>query len=458
MKSILFNVLLITFFSSISSARQVYLDAAVDHWTMQASEPEMGSKNRQEEMKLLILLNTAPSKQFSVRQAQIMTAKQVQQLRSEFQFLKERTIELLWAANGFFVTLNRDETLQLLKNRQIKAISDAQRKIKLETLSAGNDLQASLKVDFTYGLKNIKVPDLKKSRPDLTGAGIKVGVLDTGIYPLHPDLNGRLTRFKNFSPSTDETAKDPFGHGTHVAGTIAGGSSSGLSIGVAPQVDLVVGRIFDGNGDSTKELILKAMQWMLDPDENPLTTDDIPRIVNSSWGDDDPYSDRDPDQDAFCLVIDTWTKAGIVPVFSAGNTGPRPKSINVPGACPSSLTVGATEQWDRSPHFSSEGPAQWKTVEIMKPDVVAPGVDIKSAGNYGNKYEVMSGTSMAAPHVSGALALLFQAKPQLTHDEAVQLLKAGVKDLGNPGQDTTFGFGRIDILRTVELLTPTQPK
>lgn len=446
-KKILF--VLFGFIFTAQAKAQVYVSPAVQSW--------LGSTATfsESEIKLLVLLQPTKKNQYSVLTLKKSTLLQVAHLQQEFSFLAHRKMDLLWAANGFFVSLKNHEIVRLLKSSQVKAISDADQKITVKRMNSENsgfNIRRALMVDYTYGLKNIKVPDLKKAQPNLTGAGIKVGILDTGLYAEHPDLKGRLNRFKNFSPSTDEAVRDPFGHGTHVAGTIAGAAQSGTAIGVAPEADLVIGRIFDGSGESTKELILKAMQWMLDPDENPQTTDDVPRVVNNSWGDDEPYTDRDPQDDPFCRVIDTWLQAGIVPVFSAGNSGPKPKSINVPGACPGSLTVGATEQWDRSPHFSGEGPAQWKTVEILKPNVVAPGVNIRSAGNYGNEYEVMSGTSMSAPHVSGALALLFQARPELKNTEAIALIETGVKDLGNPGQDTTFGFGRIDIAKSVSLL------
>lgn len=450
-----FAVIVLTFFSLLVTAetrsQEVYISQAVRDW-LAPSISKVGNKTTFESMRLLLVLKNGTSSQFSVLSQKRKSAENLQQLRIRVPALNNhRDIDELWAINGFVGDFSASEVTQLIATGKVASIHDANKKISVRKLPESVGFFPELNVDSTYGLKNIKVPDLKKLRPDLTGAGIKIGVLDTGIYAEHPDLKGRLGLYKNFSPSSDNSVRDPFGHGSHVSGTIAGGSKSNVAIGVAPQAELVVGRIFDGNGDSTKELILKAMQWMLDPDENPATTNDIPRAVNNSWGDSDPYNDRDPQDDPFCMMIESWLKAGIVPIFTAGNSGPRPKSINVPGACPGSVTIGATEQADRSPHFSSEGPTSWKTVEIIKPDLVAPGVAIKSVGNWGNEYEVMSGTSMAAPHVAGAFALLFQAKPELTNLEAIELMKAGVKDLGPVGKDTTFGFGRIDILKTVEL-------
>ncbi len=353
----------------------------------------------------------------------------------------------LWIAGSALVSVNQAELGELSQNNFIASISYAKKSIKLNPEILKKNQTKAIK--YTYGLTNLQIPALLAKYPELTGKGMRIGILDTGITPTHPDLKGKILTYKNFSPTPDNTPKDEFGHGTHVAGTISGGAASGLAIGVAPESKLIVGRIFDGNGDSTKEDILRAMQWMADPDGNP-NTNDFPVVVNNSWGDDEVYRSRDPQDDPFCAVIDSWIKLGMVPVFTAGNTGPRDETINVPGACPNSVTVGATEQYDRAPHFSSSGPTSWKTVRIIKPDVSAPGVDVKSANQNGS-YENMSGTSMAAPHVTGAIALILQAKPELTVEEAKEVLFKGAKELGKPGKDNTFGFGRIDVLKSVEL-------
>lgn len=429
-----------------------YIDHDIQSWSEQVKRSTT-SGGPTEKLRALIILKANKSEFFSVLNQKRSLNKKIKLLNNELGFLLDgRIVESLWSIQSLIVDLDLPEFSKLAQAKQVVAIYNARKKMKLSKNLSENEIFEPLLTDYTYGLKNIKVPDLKKWRPEIDGTGIKVGILDTGLYATHPDIAGRMLMFKNFSPSSDNSVRDPFGHGTHVAGTIAAGSRSGTTIGIAPQSELIIGRIFDGNGESTKELILKAMQWMLDPDENPETTSDRPRVVNNSWGDNDPYNDRDPQEDPFCLMIDSWVAAGIVPVFTAGNTGPKPRSINVPGACPGSLTVGATEQYDRSPHFSSEGPTSWKTVEIIKPDVVAPGVDIRSLGNFGNEYEMMTGTSMAAPHVTGALALLFQAKPDLTSVQAISIMRATAKDLGPVGKDNTFGDGRIDILKAVQSL------
>lgn len=352
--------------------------------------------------------------------------------------------ESFWLFNGSIAGLTRDELKTLAGEDDVSAIQFAKKKIRIKpepALSAGN---------FTYGLRNLKIPEVRAKYPSLTGEGVRVGILDTGIDPEHPDLKGRLKTYKDFSSENSPIPSDGFKHGTHVAGTISGGALSGQSIGVAPKVQLIVGKIFNGNGDSERADILRAMQWIADPDSDP-STNDAPQVINSSWGDDDPYADRNPEDEPFCRVTDSWVKLGIIPVFAAGNSGSRPGSTGLPGGCPSAFAVGATNVNDQSPWFSSAGPAMWKSIQIVKPEIAAPGMDVYSTIPNG-QYQLMSGTSMSTPHVTGAFALILQAKPGISVEAAEQALISGAKDLGDPGKDNDFGWGRPDLLNSIDRL------
>lgn len=392
-------------------------------------------ENGSEKSRLLVTFQR--TKNFDQRAGHNLLMKS---LSEKHNWLPNANLEPLWIINGVFLDATKSELAELIKENPVKGIYWASRPIRMPPPLTGASVEPR---SFTYGLEKIGVPALRKMKSNLQGQGIRVGILDTGIKDTHPDLKGRLKVYRNFSPANETTPADGFGHGTHVAGTIAGGHTSGLAIGVAPQVDLIVGRIFDGRGNSEREMILKAMQWMADPDGDPVTQD-FAQVVNSSWSDDEPYADRDPKDEPFCQIIDEWVKIGMIPVFSAGNTGPKEGTINIPAGCPNAFAVGATERNDRSPVFSSTGPAVWKSLKIMKPEVSAPGMNIKSAYIYGG-YTEYSGTSMSAPHVSGAFALLLQAQPGKSAQEYMQMMSKGAKDLGDPGQDALFGHGRIDI-------------
>jgi subtilisin family serine protease len=192
------------------------------------------------------------------------------------------------------------------------------------------------------------------------------------------------------------------------------------------------------------------MQWIADPDGKP-ETNDFPQLVSNSWGDDAAFDTKDPQEEPFCKVVNAWVKLGMIPVFAAGNAGPEGGSVGLPAGCPQAVAVGATDSSDRIASFSSRGPAKWKTGELVKPEVSAPGVGVKSA-RPGGGYQSMSGTSMSTPHISGVLALILQANPALTVDGAVKSMLAGVTDLGPAGKDNSYGWGRPDLLKSVDLL------
>lgn len=239
--------------------------------------------------------------------------------------------------------------------------------------------------------------------PGATGAGIVVAVIDTGVDYTHPAFGG-------FGPTAkvlggydfiDEDADpmDENGHGTHVAGIIAGNDPAGFT-GVAPDARLLAYRVLDAGGNGPTSGVIAAIERALDPDGNP-ATDDAVDVMNLSLG-----APGHPD-DPGARAIDNATAAGVVCVVAAGNNG-RSFGIDSPGAARSALTVGASDSHDQIATFSSRGPAS-PTFE-NKPDVLAPGVDIVSALP-GGQYGPLSGTSMATPYVAGTVALLLERHP-----------------------------------------------
>lgn len=300
---------------------------------------------------------------------------------------------------------------------------------------------------YEDSLVKMRVPEVRAR--GLDGRGVRIGILDTGIDDTHPDLRGKVLAFKDVSEPEEPVAQgayDDHGHGTHVAGTIAGGAASGTAIGVAPAVGLIIGKIFNSEGSADEAQILDGLQWIADPDGDPMT-DDAPKAVSNSWGSDVPGGD--PARKATCRAIAAWRDLSILPIFAAGNSGPRERSVAVPAACPAALAVGATDLNDGIARFSSRGPVIWSTGTVVKPSLSAPGVDVLSAAP-GGRYVAMSGTSMATPHVAGVAALIFQARPRATPEEVAAALLNGSIDLGVPGADITFGAGRLDAVKALE--------
>lgn len=357
----------------------------------------------------------------------------------------------LWIINGMALnvparmveTLASNPTVQSIRaNGTVKLIAPKRLGVVSDRFLAANK--------FTYGLEKLQVPELRQSFSAITGKDVLVGILDTGIDASHPDLKDHVVMWKDFTPAGKKQPIDEYGHGTHVAGTISGGSASGTSIGVAPEAKLVIGRIFDANGSTTDAIILQAMQWIADPDGNP-ATNDFPVLVSNSWGGGEPSISDDPKDDAMCRAVTSWSKLGILPVFAAGNSGSSPETINLPGGCPDALSVGATDSKDAIASFSSRGAAKWKTGTFIAPIVSAPGVGVISTVP-GGKYEAYSGTSMATPHVAGLATLLYQAAPNAPIAAIKETLASTALDLGKAGQDNDFGWGRVNAFEATKKL------
>lgn len=249
------------------------------------------------------------------------------------------------------------------------------------------------------------------------GRGIGVAVLDTGIHR-HPDFGRRVEGFADFVDG-QRILYDDSGHGTHVAGILAGDGrlSGGRYAGIAPEAALWIGKVLDYAGNGMVKDVLSGIQWILERRKRRNI-----RVVNISVGT-QPGLDRWEEERLLEGVEELWD-AGLVVVVSAGNYGPEKGTVAVPGSSRKVITVGAVDlagggpgrkKWD----YSGRGPARGC---VVKPDVVAPGTFITSCnGNYGRRfqkpYTVKSGTSMATPVVAGAIACLLSKYPDMTNVE-----------------------------------------
>ncbi|MCB0123434.1 MAG: S8 family serine peptidase, partial [Caldilineaceae bacterium] len=266
------------------------------------------------------------------------------------------------------------------------------------------------------------------------GEGVVIAALDTGVDGSHVDLAGSWRGGSNswFDPYGEyptfptDAAGTGSGHGTAVMGIMVGGENSGNTIGVAPGASWIAAKIFNAQGSATIAAIHEAFQWVLDPDGDP-TTDDAPDVVNNSWTFQTPGCDLE-----FEVDLQALQAAGILPIFAAGNGGPGSDTSYSPANNPSAFAVGAVDGGDQVYLYGSRGPAACGGPAGIYPDLVAPGVAIASTDLYG-LYQQQSGTSMAAPHTSGALALLLQSFPGLTAAEQRAGLINGALDLGALG-------------------------
>jgi subtilisin family serine protease len=288
------------------------------------------------------------------------------------------------------------------------------------------------------------------------GAGVVVAVLDTGVDYTHADLGGC------FGPSCkviggydfindDADPMDDHGHGTHCAATAAG---DGVLLGVAPDAEVLAYKVLNVQGFGGSSGIIAGIERAADPDDDGDPSDHADVVSMSLGG---PGDEDDP----MSLAIDAATEAGVLSVISAGNNA-RYFSVGSPGTARTALTVGATNDDDLIAGFSSRGPTI--PAALLKPEITAPGVGICAARLptayvsqqcIDTAHATLSGTSMAAPHVAGAAALLRGFDPVLSPAEAKAILQQASEPVGL--DPTTGGSGRLDARAALDARTVVLP-
>lgn len=340
-------------------------------------------------------------------------------------------------------------------------------------------------------------PNIQKVRaPELwnrgfTGQGVVVGSADTGFQWDHPALKRQYRGWDGSAVSHDynwhDAIHDPApgnpcganapapcdddGHGTATSGLAVGDDGGGNRIGVAPGARLIGCRNMD-RGNGTPARYTECFEWFLAPTDssgaNPrpeLGAD----VINNSWS--CPASEGCTDPNILRAVVENVRAAGVAVVVAAGNGGNSCSNIaEAPSIYDASITIGATDITDRIAGFSSLGPVTIDGSNRLKPDLCAPGVNVRSATPLGGYSTSFSGTSASAPHVAGAVALLWSADPTLAGDvdETEFLLEAGAVRLtrdvncgtyrGLDVPNPIFGWGRLDVEGSYEWLTTTHTR
>jgi len=374
---------------------------------------------------------------------------------------KVGVIRQFWIDNMVLVQATKDVIAEITARRDVKDLFE-NFTVTVPPRPEHRDGPEGGSAQVTYSWDSIDHIGAKSvwSTYGFTGSGVRVGGLDTGVDINHPDIAGKMytdnpadptypggwAEFDgNGNPIAGSVPHDSDQHGTHTTGTMIGGNASGFDIGVAPGATLMHGLVIPGGSGSFAQ-VAGGMEWIIDPDGNPMT-DDGADVVNMSLGATGTF-------DAMIAPSDNMVAANVFPSFSIGNSGPSPNTTGSPGNVPSAFGVGATDLNDVIASFSSRGPVTWNTPPYVgtwtKPDISAPGVEIYSSVPGGTwQSSGWSGTSMAAPHVSGTVALIRQANPTLLVADIKQLLAQTALDLGTAGMDNNYGYGRVNCFAAV---------
>lgn len=284
------------------------------------------------------------------------------------------------------------------------------------------DVKTAQKTEIIdYGVRMIGAP---LEWPQTMGKGIKVGIIDTGIDINHEDLQGRIKEYVNFSSSDKQNITDENGHGTHVAGIIAAEQNKFGVVGVAPEADLYIAKAFNKEGSADFNAISRSLVWLAERNVD---------VINMS------FSSKTASREYYYLISQLY-KSGITLVCAAGNEGISEEgnvdTIGYPAKFYETIAVTAVDINKKRADFSSVGTAA---------EIAAAGEEIYSCYK-NNSYATLSGTSMAAPAITGAVALLHakaikKQNKRLSPEEVRTLLHMYSEDLGETGRDIEYGYG-----------------
>ena len=387
------------------------------------------------------------------------------------------SIRPFWICNAIYCQINPQLINDLLNFREIEHIElTSEKTVFAEQTIIGETQNVLGPGGKEQGLVAIKAPALWAM--GYTGQSRILYSVDTGVWPTHPAISNRFlanyfsysqTWFPFDSPYPSDKSNS---HGTHTIGTVLGlQQNTNDTIGVAFNsyfiaTDPIVQDLADVKPIT---VIMTSFEWAMNPDGDTATTSDIPDAINNSWG-----IALTPNVDTLCQsvvseLLNAVESAGIAAIFSAGNEGPGAQTVGRPAFISNTVvnnfSVGALDGNNISypiASFSSRGPGVCggEGSILIKPEVSAPGVNVRSCVGT-NSYSSYSGTSMAGPHVAGAVLLLKEAFPFLPGEEIKLALYNTAIDLGEPGEDNVFGMGMIDVLAAFNYLsnsyTPAPP-
>ena len=389
---------------------------------------------------------------------------------------KVKDIKPLWIHNGLFCRATKDVVILVQSRQDVEYVDYDLKPIKLPE-PEHSAVPPDVTREIAWGVLKVRADQVWAL--GFTGQGIVVGVIDSGVNYNHVDLASHMWTDPNYPnhgwnfDSNNNNPMDTDGHGTHCAGSIASDGTAGSQCGIAPEAEIMACKVRIWADSVAEEQIFSAMQFVVSPPLSPANGGDLISMSlgwQYQWG---------PRRATWRQSCDNVGVAGIVMCIAAGNertSNSPPNAVRCPGDVPPPwqnpengasgapsdvISVGATDINDLIGYFSSPGPVTWQSISpyndyvyppgLKRPDVSAPGVNIKSCAYNNNTgyLDGWNGTSMATPHTAGLVALMLHKNPDLTPLEIDSLLETTAIDLGPSGKDNDFGAGRIDALNAV---------
>jgi len=360
-----------------------------------------------------------------------------------------------WIFNGFHLKATKDVIEELAKRDDIKFICH----------------NGTVQIDY-YPNEEVESRNpewnISKIMADscwlwgFSGSGVIVGHIDTGVFTTHPALDGKwLSPYWFDAVNGQSSPYDDHSHGTHTMGIICGGDGYGPftdDVGIAYGVQYIPTKAIDASGSGQYVWIDGCMQYLADLKEQGINI----RVINNSWG-----GSNGSDLHFWNAVLN-WKNLGIFSAFANGSSGPGSGTVGSPASYPTGAGTGATDNSDNIASFSSRGPSPnispindpqywyYPNWNLLKPDISAPGVNIRSCDNNGG-YVSYGGSTFSVPHITGGIAVLLQKNPNLTVNELYDLLRnyCDHPSQGAPYPNNNYGWGRINVWHSLQEVPPT---
>ena len=474
---------------SMSGFAQVVIDPLLSE--------EMNRRNDDEQMTVIVIMKSqydraqlnrradyfitrAERREFVVNELKDFAAASQYDLRHTLAEMERNGMvtgpTVLWIANALYFDATKAAIQDLSRRNDIEVIGFAKEYNWIPEGDAPRPATATREITQNV----IQVGANQVWEQGYMGQGVVVAVIDTGVNYNHVDLASHLWDGGDEFPyhgydvkNHDNNPMDDHGHGSHCSGTVLGDGKAGSQTGMAPAATLMCVKCLDADGNGGAQSISEGIQWAVEHGCDLFSMS--LGLPNSSI----------PDRTLLRHTCEAALDAGIVAAIAAGNEGnsqwqyPIPNNVRVPGSCPPpymdevqgenpggltcSVCVGAVDYNDAAAYFTSRGPVTWQNTEfgdyayqpgigLIRPDVCAPGVEIKSLNYQSNTgYTYMSGTSMATPCVAGCMALMLSKDINLLPSEVCRILEETAVPLAT-GKSNIYGFGRVDVMAAVEAI------